>query len=223
MIQDGMVRENAVGRDPVSRMARMPLFQGFSDRELERIAWHARQRVLEPKEQVYEQGAEDGRVFLVMAGVVLLEAGGDGRIGTMVRPGSVFGEEGLFDDGPRGHGARAVMRSEVLSWDAEDMDRLERDHPRLAAKFVRRLARPLTQRWRSWVVEAALAEPAPVPRLALAPPVGSPEPEPWWDRLRSRLLAMMGLWQPRPRVASVAVTDAWEPVPIARWPLPYEG
>ena len=56
MIQDGMVRENAVGRDPVSRMARMPLFQGFSDRELERIAWHARQRVLYVQPDAGSQG-----------------------------------------------------------------------------------------------------------------------------------------------------------------------
>ncbi|MEB3237544.1 MAG: Crp/Fnr family transcriptional regulator [Candidatus Sericytochromatia bacterium] len=218
MIQEGPVREPWPQDEWLERLQRMPIFVGFSAREAERVAWMARRRFLEPREEIHAAGATDIAAYLVLSGVVLLESGEDGRIGMMVRPGGTFGEESLFDEGPRPHGARAVMRTEVLCWDEEDLARLEREHPRLAAKFLRRLARPLTQRWRRWVVEAA-GEPV-VLSVARESAVAD-VPSPWWQRLLARIKVR------RARVPALGLPaqpgEVWEPVPLSRWPVTYEG
>lgn len=219
MIQEVVVREPEVRGGVVERLERMPLFQGFSPREIERLAWMARRRFLDPRETVFAQGAREVAAYVVLSGVLLLEDGGAGGIGTMVRSGGLFGEESLFDEGPRSHGARAVMRSQVLVWAEEDLARLEREHPRLAARFLRRLARPMTQRWRRWVVEV----PTDVSTGACPRPPAPPAKATFWQTLRERLAA----WRLPPSEPSLVGTvqpgGAWEPVPISRWPVTYEG
>ncbi|MBM3260738.1 MAG: Crp/Fnr family transcriptional regulator [Candidatus Sericytochromatia bacterium] len=220
MIQEGPVRVPWPQDAWLERLQRMPLFQGFSPREVERVAFMARRRFLDPREEIHAAGSPEVAAFLVLSGVVLLEAGEDGRIGVMVRPGGTFGEESLFDEGPRPHGARAVMRTEVLCWDEEDLGRLERDHPRLAAKFLRRLARPLTQRWRKWVAEAAEEPVVLQVRPGTAAEGGGAT---WWQRFVAAMRARWAARLPEVAVVSVQPGGTWEPVPLSRWPVTYEG
>ena len=82
---------------------RVPLFNGFDDRELSWVMTQARRRVLTDGEQVIAEGTLATKLFIVVSGRVAVYRVINGRPEAIaeLKPGSTVGEVGIVDRAPR--------------------------------------------------------------------------------------------------------------------------
>ncbi len=152
--------------DPVSIFEHMPLFYEFTHHELRKIASQAELRVFEPREEIFRMGDPGDRIYFVVAGLVRLTAHDVDSIQPddfIVRSRGVFGEDCAFDESPRGLGAEALMRTECIMLSAGSLRRLEDEHPRIAIRLIRKLARTTSLRLRQAVGKRQPISEAKVP------------------------------------------------------------
>jgi CRP-like cAMP-binding protein len=97
-------------------------------------------------EVLFRQGDAATELFGVVSGrIAILTSSTDGResLVAVLEEGSLFGELGLFDQGPRSADARALEESQVLVIGYEPMRLAIDSHPTLLWVIVRLLARRL--------------------------------------------------------------------------------
>jgi CRP/FNR family transcriptional regulator, cyclic AMP receptor protein len=103
-------------------------------------------RAVARNDVLFRQGDAANELFGVIAGrVAILTSSPDGResLVAVLEEGSLFGELGLFDDGPRSADARALEESELLVIGYEPVRAAIDAHPTLLWVIVRLLARRL--------------------------------------------------------------------------------
>jgi CRP-like cAMP-binding protein len=162
----------------VEVLERIPLFYDFTHSEVRKIAQYADYAVFGPREPIFRTGDPGDRLFVVIAGLIRLTPhdGEDvAQDDLIVRSRGVFGEDCAVDESPRGLNAEALMRSECITLTTGALRRLEEDHPRIALRLIKKLARVTSLRLRQVLGRQAsalpVASPVTVP-AALATPAG---------------------------------------------------
>ena len=95
-----------------------PLFQGFSDVQIEQLGPSISARQLSPQEHLFEQGEEVAAFYFVLSGQIRLyrlAPSGQEKVVELVNPGQTFAEALMFQDMPSYPlNAQALSDCEVL-------------------------------------------------------------------------------------------------------------
>jgi CRP/FNR family transcriptional regulator, cyclic AMP receptor protein len=152
-------RRGSGGRQPEQRLRRtrrqtaqalsiVPLFAGFTKRDLHRLAEETDVVSFAAGTTVVEEGLLGETMFVVLSGEARV-AKGKRRLGT-VRPGDFFGEVALLDGAPRSASVVAETPLEAIRLYRRTLMRMIEAEPQLALKIldslvrrVRNLSRPL--------------------------------------------------------------------------------
>lgn len=106
--------------ETVPLLRKVPLFEGLSDEDLERLADVSVDYTAETGETLFDEGEEGDRFFVVMEGAVELSrrrSGGGKEKLAVRRAGEAFGEMALLNDAPRSATAQAVESTRLLVLD----------------------------------------------------------------------------------------------------------
>ena len=113
---------------------------------LETLRQQSTIRTIARNEVLFRQGDASSELFGIVNGrIAILTRSPDGResLVAVLDEGSLFGELGLFDDGPRSADARALEETNVLVLGYEPVRSAIDAHPTLLWVIVRLLARRL--------------------------------------------------------------------------------
>ena len=113
---------------------------------LETLRQQATIRTVARNEVLFRQGEDSSELYGIVNGrIAILTRSPDGResLVAVLDEGSLFGELGLFDEGPRSADARALEESNVLVLGYEAVRSAIDEHPTLLWVIVRLLARRL--------------------------------------------------------------------------------
>ena len=146
----GGARSNLGGRQPEQRIRRtrrqtaqalsiVPLFAGFTKRDLSRLAEETDVVSFPPGTTVVEEGLLGETMFVVLSGEAKVVKG-KRRLGT-VRPGDFFGEVALLDGAPRSASVVAETPLEAIRLYRRTLLRVLEAEPQLALKILDSLVR----------------------------------------------------------------------------------
>lgn len=122
----------------VAHLSTVSLFDGFSKKELEKIAAAGDEIVMTPGSVIVDQGQTGREAFVVLSGDVTIKRGG--RKITTLGPGSIVGELSLLDHGPRTASAICETECELLVIDQRHFRGVLETVPTLAVKLLATLA-----------------------------------------------------------------------------------
>lgn len=123
----------------------------FSWKEIEIIARYFNVSRMEKGTRVFQEGDREKYMCLVVGGsvqVIKKDARQQEKVLSVISKGNIFGEMMLFDGEPRSATIIAAERTVLLILSQENLDRLVREMPGLAAKLLWKLGRILSQRLR---------------------------------------------------------------------------
>ena len=80
-------------------LAKVPLFEGLTKRELQQIVALAKELEFDAGHEVFAEGDSGGRFYLIVDGKAAVTVGGQTR--AVLGAGDYFGEISLIDDSPR--------------------------------------------------------------------------------------------------------------------------
>jgi len=138
----------AISRDTLALLARVPVFETLSNDDLARIAEVAVPRSFEPGHVIFREGDSSDTCYIVRDGHArAIRVHGDGRTITLATfgPGDIFGELAMFENERRSATVEAMSKMSVIAILGGDMRRLLNDHHSLAIKLVIALGRRLRQ------------------------------------------------------------------------------
>jgi CRP/FNR family transcriptional regulator len=124
--------------DPVSALARVPLFQGIEAKHLERLARQFRDRTFSAGTEVTREGEPGVGFFVVADGTASVNVGGEEK--ATLGPGSAFGEMALIDEGPRSATVVATSTLDCLVLTPWDFKSFVEETPTVAWAMLRTLA-----------------------------------------------------------------------------------
>jgi CRP-like cAMP-binding protein len=113
---------------------------------LERLRSASTSRTIARNEVLFRQGEAGTELFGIVSGrVAILTQSRDGResLVAVLEEGSLFGELGLFDEGPRSADARALEETQLLVLEYPAVREALQQYPQLLWVIVRVLARRL--------------------------------------------------------------------------------
>src|SRR5215213_2084405 len=113
---------------------------------LETLRQQASMRTVSRNEVLFRQNDAAGEMFGIVEGrIAILTASPDGResLVAVLDEGSLFGELGLFDDGPRSADARALEETQLIVLGYEAVRAAIDEHPTMLWVIVRLLGRRL--------------------------------------------------------------------------------
>ena len=99
-------------------LARVPLFEGLSKKELRSIAKELQEETFNEGQDIVTAGKAGGRFYLIVDGRAKVIKGDRTRT-TTLGPGDYFGEMSIIDKGPRSATVRAesyVRALSIASW-----------------------------------------------------------------------------------------------------------
>lgn len=134
-------------RETTLALSVVPLFGGFSKRDLNRLAEEADLVSFPPGTTIVEEGLLGETMFVVLAGEAKVVQG-TRRLGT-VRPGDFFGEVALLDGAPRSASVVAETPLEALRLYRRTLFRMLEAEPQLALKILDSLVRRVRDLTRS--------------------------------------------------------------------------
>jgi len=145
------------GRDLVTFLKQVPLFEELGDVDLKRLAQIAHLRSYGDGEFIYEQGRPGVALFVVRSGLVEItrrKATGEDLLLAVLEPPASFEELAAMGcDVVRWSSARARGPVKLVALGRQDLDALSRTMPVLANKLLRKLAE-VTARRLQLLVEA---------------------------------------------------------------------
>jgi CRP-like cAMP-binding protein len=127
--------------DLLELLARVPLFEGLSKKELEAVVRSSSEVEHEAGHAIVTEGGGAAGFHLMLAGEATVSQ--DGREIRRLAAGDFFGEIALIDGGPRSATVTAVTRVRTLSITAWDFKPLLGEHPEMAHKVMVVLCRRL--------------------------------------------------------------------------------
>jgi CRP/FNR family transcriptional regulator, cyclic AMP receptor protein len=149
------------GRDLVSFLKQVELFEELGDAELKRLAQIAHERSYRDGEYIYEQGRPGVALFVLRSGIVEITRhkrnGDELPLATLEPPASFEELAAMGCDVVRWTSARARGPVTVMALGRSDLDALSRTTPVLANKLLRKLAE-VTARRLQLLVEAQLSD-----------------------------------------------------------------
>jgi CRP/FNR family cyclic AMP-dependent transcriptional regulator len=100
-----------------SMLARVPLFEGLSKKEIKRVASECNEETFNEGQNIVDEGKSGGRFYLIIDGQAKVIS--RNRTRTTLGPGDFFGEISIIDGGPRSATVRAdgyVRALSIASW-----------------------------------------------------------------------------------------------------------
>ena len=138
--------------DPMaSLLPDIPLFEGFSRRELREIEAILKKRTADAGEVIFQQEQPGVGMYILISGAVEVfqeDESGSRVTLTRVTPGCFFGEMSLLDDAPRTASAVASEASELAVFYRSDLLNLAEQRPQLGVKIVMHLSQVVADRLR---------------------------------------------------------------------------
>jgi CRP/FNR family transcriptional regulator, cyclic AMP receptor protein len=128
-------------KDILAMLRQVPLFEGFSKRELDAVFSSAKITEFSPGKPVVEEGATGVGFHLILEGEAAVTVGGRKR--AVLRSGDYFGEMSLIDGGPRSATVRADTPVRTLGLTSWAFLPLIDDHPSMARKMLVEVSRRL--------------------------------------------------------------------------------
>ena len=125
-------------RDKVDVLARLPLFENCSKKDLGQIASKTVEMERSAGTILTRSGRDGGLMFVILEGQAEVEKDGTvlGRLG----PGDVIGELSLIDGHPRSANVRAVTDMKVLELAQDDFQSLVETSPTFVLGLLRALS-----------------------------------------------------------------------------------
>lgn len=125
----------------------IPLLRSLSERQARLFALLSKVENLPPGRCVIAAGERASDVYVVLEGEleVWVQRGTERRALARLKRGDTIGEAGYFGQ-PRTANVETLSRVRLLRFDADDLERLRRRHPRIAATVFRNLATVQAQR-----------------------------------------------------------------------------
>ena len=124
-------------------LAAVPLFTGFSSKDLKRLATQADELTFEPREAIVEEGMLGETLFVVLTGRGKVTRRGR-KVGEVL-PGDFFGELSALDGGPRSATVSAETPMRVLRLFRHTLQELLRDEPGLILKLLDGIVRRMRE------------------------------------------------------------------------------
>ena len=129
----------------VTVLEKVPLFEGLSRKDLEKIAKLVRGRTVGAAELVFKEGDPGDKFFIVQSGSVEIlkdKAGSEPDRLAVKRAGDSFGEMALLTDAPRSATVRAIEQANLLVVSRDQFEQLLGGDT-LATRVMRSLAKSL--------------------------------------------------------------------------------
>lgn len=124
------------------------MFAGVPDEQLSTLAEQAVTVKLAPREVLFSKGDPGNRLYLVTGGTIRVGVlSADGREVTygLIRPGCLFGEIAVLDDGPRTADASAMEATELLAFERRHVLALLARNPECTLRLVSILCQRIRQ------------------------------------------------------------------------------
>jgi len=122
-------REGAIGR-----IRSVPLFSGFGEKDLQRVAAIAKEVEFPAGREIAKQGESGVGFHVIIEGEASVSV--DGTDHGSLGPGSYFGEMSLLDGGPRSATVAASTDLKTVSLTSWDFNALLDQYPDLARKLL---------------------------------------------------------------------------------------
>lgn len=122
----------------IENLRRVPLFNGCTNKELERIARSGDEMRMTAGTLLAQQGESGREAFVVLEGTVAVKR--NGRKVATLGPGAIVGELSLLDRGPRTATIVCETDTEVFVIDSRHFVAVFDDIPTLAHKLLASLA-----------------------------------------------------------------------------------
>ncbi|MFN0118368.1 MAG: Crp/Fnr family transcriptional regulator [Elusimicrobiota bacterium] len=130
-------------RQEVLFLRSIPLFHGFSSRELSRLIVAFQKRNYAVGEVVFSEGQSGKAVFLLKSGAVELHrktTDGNKQVLAIAQPGQMFGEMALLEQVPRSATATVIKNGEIYFLYTSAMEDLIHRYPTLGIKLLKNIA-----------------------------------------------------------------------------------
>ena len=124
----------------------IPLFRGLRPFEAKIVVLMGRLAAAAPGTFITRRGEMKPELYVLLSGRVAVRPHAEDPVIGMLGRGDVIGEMGLVRQRPRSADAVCASAIEYLALDVGSLDRLQRRHPRIAAKVFLNLARILSDR-----------------------------------------------------------------------------
>lgn len=139
----------------------IPLFRGLRPFAAKIVVLMGRLATAAPGTLITRRGEMKPELYVLLSGRVEVRPRAGAPVIRTIGRGDVIGEMGLVRQRPRSADAQCVVPTEYLVLDTGFLDRLQRRHPRIAAKVFLNLARILSDRLES-TTEMVRDAPAPL-------------------------------------------------------------
>lgn len=129
----------------ITVLEKVPLFEGLSHKDLEKVAKLVRGRTIRPGELLFKEGDPGDKFYIIQSGAIEIlkeKAGSEPDRLAMKRAGDAFGEMALLTDAPRSATVRAVEPSNLLVVSRDQFEQLLGGDI-LATRVMRSLAKSL--------------------------------------------------------------------------------
>jgi protein phosphatase len=139
----GRQRPRDALRRSAAALAAVPLFAGFSKRDLRRLAAEVDTVEVEPGRAIVQEGQAGEAMFVVLRGTARVVRGSR-KVGALI-PGDFFGELSALDGGPRTASVVPDTPVEVLRLYRHTLRKMVEREPALAMGLLEGMARRLRQ------------------------------------------------------------------------------
>jgi CRP/FNR family cyclic AMP-dependent transcriptional regulator len=125
----------------IERIRSVPLFSGFGEKELQRVAAIVKEVSFPAGKDIAKQGESGVGFHMIVEGQATVSV--DGVEHATLEPGSYFGEISLIDGGPRSATVTAKTDLKTVSLTSWDFNALMDQFPELSRTLLKQLCRRL--------------------------------------------------------------------------------
>jgi len=129
-------------------LERIPIFEGFSQRELAALERFIHRREYLPEEVIIRQDEPGLGMYIIQSGEAVVLTGRDEVQLSRLSDGDFFGEVSLLDETPRSATVVAKTHCQILGFFQSDLFGLMERDPRFGVKIVIRVAKIIGDRLR---------------------------------------------------------------------------
>jgi len=127
--------------DVASALSSVPLFSGFSQKQLKKVAESGEERRYRTGTTIMEEKTKGAGLYMVLHGNVEVRKGT--KVLARLSKGQFFGDMSLIDEQPRSANVVAVQPTECFTLSPRDFYALTRKHPELLLLMLKEITKRL--------------------------------------------------------------------------------